>query len=258
VFSYLTESALLTHGLVSVSEELLLQRWPEGNETIVWVDQGRIVTGGMKSYIPFRRRAGDLIRIDCFGLKNALEEKKSGALTASGTMAVCAELGIPLAVSCGIGGIGDIRGEELCPDLPALEKIPVVLLATSFKDMLDIRGSVQYIRERGVPVYGIKEAVCTGYLFRGEETALDGVFSGDMKALSRGLLLNPIPEDKRIHENEYLEMGIAAGKQAEAEGRYYHPAANAAFDRLTNGRSSEIQLDSLIANVSLAEHLMKQ
>ena len=124
--------------------------------------------------------------------------------------------------------------------------------------MLDIRGSVQYLRERGVPVYGIKEAVCTGYLFRGEETALDGVFSGDMKALSRGLLLNPIPEDKRIHENEYLEMGIAAGKQAEAEGRYYHPAANAAFDRLTNGRSSEIQLDSLIANVSLAEHLMKQ
>lgn len=51
-------------------------------------------------------------------------EKQSGALTASGTMAVCVKMGIPVAITCGMGGIGDIKGEELCPDLPALQQIP--------------------------------------------------------------------------------------------------------------------------------------
>ena len=52
-----------------------------------------------------------------------------------------------------------------------------------------------------------------------------------------------------------LAEGIAAGKQAEAEGREYHPAANAAFDRLTDGYSSQIQFESICANALLAARL---
>lgn len=92
---YLVESALLTHGLKSVS-----------NETI------------------------------------KLVEKQSGALTASGTMAVCVKMGIPVAITCGMGGIGDIKGEELCPDLPALQQIPVVLISAGPKDMLDRKATI--------------------------------------------------------------------------------------------------------------------
>ena len=64
-------------------------------------------------------------------LMDQASEGISGALTASGTMAVCRERHIPLAVTCGMGGIGDIKGEELCPDLPALRDIPVALISTS-------------------------------------------------------------------------------------------------------------------------------
>ena len=134
--AFLTESALLAHGLVSIGEDALLESWPSGLENIAWVDGGEICIGGMERFLPFRRRAEGLLRIDWESLAAALAEGASGALTASGTMAVCHRMELPLAVSCGIGGIGDIRAESLCPDLPALQALPVTLLATAFKDVL--------------------------------------------------------------------------------------------------------------------------
>ncbi len=252
---FLIESALLTHGLPSISNAELAEAWPNGLKNIAWVDQGAARIGSMEEFLPFRARAGALIRIDCQSLPRARKEGLSGALTASGTMALCQELGIPLAVSCGIGGIGDIRAERLCPDLPALRDIPVILLATAFKDMLDIPASVAWLRGQGVRILGVGTDCCTGYLFAGAPVALDGSLQvASLPARGAGLLLlNPIPEGARIPESSYLQAGIQAGKEAEARGEYYHPAANAAFDRLTGGRSSRIQLTSIIANGQLAQ-----
>lgn len=253
---FLVETALLTHGLVSVSSDQLLDTWPEDDDLLVWIDRGQIVVGGMEDYVPFRRRAASLSRIDCFHLQEALQTGASGALTASGTMAVCAQEGIGCAVSCGIGGIGDIRGEELCPDLPALRDIPVILIATSPKDMLDIPATIAWLTESGVTVLGKGSDACTGYIFRSTDVPLSGMLSADA-ALSAGplLILNPIPREKRIDDLSYLQTAISEGKQAEAAGGYYHPAANAAFDRLTDGLSSQIQYESLLENVRLAEKL---
>jgi len=50
-------------------------------------------------------------------------------------------------------------------------------------------------------------------------------------------------------------MAIAAGKEAEAQGRYYHPAANNMIDLLSEGKSSLLQLDSIIANAKWAQLL---
>lgn len=253
---FLIESALLTHGLVSISQEELARRWPRELDAIAWVDGGKVVIGTIKEFLPFRARASELCRIDCDRLPAALAEGISGALTASGTMAVCRQRGVPLAVTCGMGGIGDIQGEELCPDLPALRDIPVALIATSPKDMLDIPGTLAWLIAEGVQVLGVGTDRCTGYIFSSADAPLSGAFAGDSLPGSRPLLLlNRIPEQRRISDLSLLSQGIAAGKQAEAEGRAYHPAANAAFDRLTGGLSSQIQLDSIIANGLLARRL---
>ena len=254
---FLVESALLTHGLVSVSQEELRSLWPSEIDCIAWVDQGRVVIGPIEQFLPFRQRAAELCRISWEDLPGALEKGVSGALTASGTMAVCQQMGLPLAVTCGMGGIGDIKGEELCPDLPALRDIPVALLSTSPKDMLDIPATIHWLTGAGVQVLGIGTDRCTGYIFSSADVPLSGAFTGSrLPADSRRLLLlNPIPEEERVQDLSLLAQGIAAGKQAEAEGRYYHPAANAAFDRLTGGLSSRLQLHSIIANARLAQAL---
>ncbi len=253
--SFLTESALLAHGLISISEDALMASWPSDFENIVWVDGGKICIGGMERFLPFRRRAEGLLRIDWERLPAVLAEGACGALTASGTMAVCHMMGLPLAVSCGIGGIGDIRAESLCPDLPALQALPVTLLATAFKDVLDIPASIAWLAEHGVTIYGVGERRCTGYLFQSADVPVDALFVGKLPQPPGGLILNPIPKQERIDNIGLLTDGIAAGKQAEADGHYYHPAANAAFDYATGGRSSKLQLESLVKNVLLADAL---
>ena len=253
----LCETALLTHGLYSVSQEELRAAWPFQDNFLVWVDSGRIVRGTMADYLPFRERNAEVCRIDCNTLDRALHGGVSGALTASGTMAVCEKLGVPLAVTCGMGGIGEIRGEELCPDLPALTRRRAALLATSPKDMLDIPGTINWLRDHGVHVAG---PACTGYVFHRPpvEVELSSSACKTADAVRRltadgGLLmLNPIPSAERVQRLSILAAAIAAGRQAEQSGRYYHPAANREIDQLTGGESSRMQLRSLIANLRLA------
>ena len=138
--AFLVESCLLTFGLVSVSEAALAESWRAAGldgAPLCWIKDGEITVGTMEEYLPFRasRPSGKFALDD---IDAALAGRLSGALTASGTMEVCRRLGVRCSVSGGIGGIGDVKGEELCPDLPALRDLPVALVCTSPKDMLDI------------------------------------------------------------------------------------------------------------------------
>ena len=83
---YLVESALLTHGLKSVSNETIKKEWQDPGKKITWIDHGEIRIGDIDEFLEFRSRAAAYPRIDCDLLEKALVEKQSGALTASGTM----------------------------------------------------------------------------------------------------------------------------------------------------------------------------
>ncbi len=250
---HLVETALLTHGLKSVTNEEIQRVWTDKTENIVWVSKGEIIIGSMEDYLDFRTEADKLIRIDCETLEHALKKGLSGALTASGTMAVCRKYGIPLAVTCGMGGIGDIKGEELCPDLPALAEIPTALVSAGPKDMLDRQGTITWLTEHGVTVLGAQRDYCTGYIFAGEKVRLQGVYEGGCKAPL--LIINEIPEEQRILNRRILKDAVLEGKKAEREGKYYHLAVNGRIDELTEGYSSKIQLKALLANIRLAKKL---
>lgn len=253
---FLVESALLTHGLKSLSNDDIRENWSDEKCNITWVSEGNIILGTMTEYLEFRKKADQVIRIDCYLLEKALRDKLSGALTASGTMEVCKKMGISLAVTCGMGGIGDIRGEELCPDLPALMNFPGGLITTGPKDMLDRKATVTWLTEHEVQVFGAKRDFCTGYIFKGDPVKLQGIYdNGKTRRKRPFLLVNEIPEEYRVADRKILEEAILQGKQAEKEGRYYHPEVNGKIDELTKGYSSMIQLKSLMENVRLAKEL---
>lgn len=250
---YLVESCLLTHGLRSVSDDEVRNAWKDLDSYFAWIENGEIKTGKMDEFICFRAKRVKL-RINCMNLDEKIKEKATGALTASGTMEVCHRLGIPATVTCGIGGIGNVPGEKLCPDLPALEHIPVTLIATSPKDMIDIPSTFDWLRKRGVTILGYQSEYCTGYVFESANEKLDGSFYG--KTIPQGgktLLLNPIPTEQRIKDIRILQEAVKEANDAVCRGEYFHPAANGAIDRLTDGKSSYIQLESIVQNAGLAE-----
>lgn len=250
---FIIESALLTHGLKSISCERLKQELDK-KWKIAWLDHGRTIVGNVDEFCEFRERAEGYGRVNYFNYDQAVCEERSGALTASGTMRVCEDRKIPLVVTCGIGGLVPDQSVEKCNDLRALMQSEVSMLATSFKDMFDFSYTIEQAEQSDVRVCTSDHWLPGGYMFLHQESSGTGL--PEVKNVTTHMLcLNPIPAEKRIQDYRILEEAVIYGKEQEKQGHYFHPAVNAKIDELTGGRSSEIQLESLIANVHLAEEL---
>lgn len=252
---YLVETALLTHGLNSISNEELYYTWEDKSNKLVWIEKGQIKIGTLEEYLKIRNNTYNIFRADSSNLDYAVEHKLNAALTASATMRVCQMLNIPFAVTGGMGGIGDIKGEKICPDLGEIIKSTTTLVATSPKDMLDINASIKYLLDSNVSVYGKNTDVCTGFMLKLDPVKITGIFNKSNFRVPC-LLLNEISKDDRFSDSSILENMIAKGKEAESKGGMYHPAANEALDRLTGGASSRLQLKSLLNNIAWAKALI--
>lgn len=248
----LAETALLTHGLTTISDEQLMQQFPRDFDGLVWLAHGEIQQGDIASYLKMRSRANELKRIDGHLLAEACQQGLSGALTASGTMAVAAKWGVPLVVTAGMGGIDLHNPNRMSHDLMALAAWPVSLIATAPKDMLDLSLTVNWLQEHGVTVVGNGVDFCDGYVFLRDKVQLSGRYSGTVPAQGRLLVLNPIPRELRFQDQELLRRAIAKGEEARQAGQLFHPAVNKCLDELTQGRSGELQLQSFIDNIKLA------
>ena len=252
---FLVETCLLCHGLCSVTDEEMYSAFSGIPAAFAWISGGKVTVGELEEFMKFRAE-----RVENRASVNKIEKFCAGgedaALTASGTMEICRRNGIPLAVTCGMGGIGDIPGDRISSDLPALTGIPVPLLATSPKDMLDIGATIRWLQDNGVKVLGYHTQYCTGYVFNSANEKLDGSFdeTADVLYPSR-LLLNPIAHDMRIKDLNILRRAINAAENAAGSGGQYHPAANAELDRLTDGRTSRLQMKAVAENAKLAAKL---
>lgn len=256
---YLVETALLGHGLISIENNEILSIWPKG-AMLAWVEKGKIRIGTIEEFLPAREESNSWKRLDGLTIKRELGKDINAFLTASATMVVAKEINCPIVITAGMGGIGDIKEEKLCYDLPALTELGITLIATSPKDMLNISATLDWLYDHGVEILGFNTDICNGYIAVDDSHKLSGKLnSKDMKNLEYGskLILNPIPEEKRIKDSSLLERAIESGKKAEKNKEDYHPAANACFDRLSSGLSSRIQLESLIQNIEVGKLIIK-
>lgn len=250
----LVETALLGQGLPSINNSQIARLWPVSSlAVLVWLEQGKIVTGGINDFLRVR---ADIKwrRVDGCRLNEAMREASSGYLTASAVMRVAVRTGAVIVVTAGMGGI---RGNVVSDDLECLSTLPVLLIATSPKDHVNIRETLQYLKRNRVKVIGNKTNICNGFLFSGENILLDGINKGkNLPELSTGkkgcLLLNPLPSEFRMSDYRLLEQAVEEGEMALRRHQEYHPAVNAALDRFTNGRSSLLQLQALVANIKVA------
>jgi pseudouridine-5'-phosphate glycosidase len=251
---YLAESALLTHGLRSISEEELIRMWPQDSASIAWMEDGRLRVGGIEDFCRFRKKAQDFDRVNYQNYEYYASNGKSGALTASGTMKACEGLGIALAVTCGMGGLMEGQEPKECHDLQALANSPVSLLAVSPKDMFDLGRTIKAMEEAGITILGYHSDVCDGYLFEGEKVKISGCWREEAPSKNT-LFLRSIQTEERIADKEILSQAFQYGQEQKIQGRAFHPAVNAKIDELTEGYSSRIQLRALIENIAWAEEL---
>ena len=66
---YLVESALLTHGLKSIDNEILIENWPQNHKQIVWIECGEIVISGIEEFCRFRNHSSEFGRVTYYTLE---------------------------------------------------------------------------------------------------------------------------------------------------------------------------------------------
>ncbi len=249
---YLIETALITHGLSSISDQQIRELWYLPESKFVWLEEGKVITGTLQEYLPFRKKATRSLRFDAKHLPSAEKQKLTGALTASATMVICSRFGIPIAVTCGMGGIGPYPSSQVGADLLALSELPVILIASAPKDVFDLSATIGWLKEAGVKVVGSYDSYCDGFLSKKEPVQLDGKLA-EVSLEPQLLILNRLPDHERVVRSEQLAEAMDYGRQAQQRGESYHPAVNNKLDELTTGMTSRIQLRALLANTSLAE-----
>jgi pseudouridine-5'-phosphate glycosidase len=257
---YIVETALLGQGLVSITNDQIKDVWP-ADAMVTWLEHGEIIIGSIAAFLASKERISGWQRLDGLSIFDGIREKADAFLTASAAMTAAREIGCPVAVTAGMGGIGDIKKERLCYDLPALAKSGITLVATSPKDMLDLPATIAWLHQNGVKTWGINTEYCDGYVFIRQKVKLSAVLNhDDLSSLTPGnnLILNPIAYQNRIKDLNLLGEAIKAGKHAEDNGEHYHPAANKCLDELSSGLSSQIQLNSLVANINIARKITEQ
>jgi len=239
----LTETCLIGHGIPSVSNDELIERWPSSVPLGMILD-GKIELLSMEEFVPFRCQ--ELPRYNYFMVDN-IPAGTYAFLTASGAMKAAELLGFSWVVSGGLGGIRpEARTDTVCPDLYALGNSSVKLLAIAFKDMVDYEATFAQLRVQKSPYRFLKSFV-PGYIFKLEsDLSLEMSSEEDCEG---GLYLREIPVEKRIQDLELLSRGIAYGNEAVRAGKPFHPEVNGFFDRETDGYSSQIQFDTLLSNV---------
>jgi hypothetical protein len=247
---FLVETALLGHGLPSIRENALQNEPSLCKAPLVWLEKGKPVTGVLDDFLPLRRYANTLPRISRRGLDQARKDGLTGFLTASAAMQICAEENIRLAVTAGMGGIGPLPAATVGDDLMALAALPVCLIASAPKDVFDHPATFAWLRAAGVAVRGKVHPFSDGFLCRSRTIALDG--TGRTPAIPPLLLLNPLLQSERCISAAQLSTAMEEGTRAQKAGGEYHPAVNAALDRLSGTLSSRLQLSALCKNIALA------
>lgn len=256
----LVETALLGHGLPSLTNEQIAAEWPNLDHIkLVWLEKGQVRKGGIEEFLLNRQAIKQWKRSDGNHIKAMMKAGENAFLTVSALLALTHDdPGRSLIVTAGLGGV---RENRISADLLAVREGQSIVFATAFKDVLDYQQTFDYIKENGIHVLGWQESYSDGFLFKlAEKYSLrsidEGMLAAELRQFGHAIVLNSIPYEQRLKNIEILKQARQTGLEAEKRGEQFHPAVNKALDRATAGKSSELQLKALLDNLSAAEKLL--
>ncbi len=187
---------------------------------------------------------------------------QDGATTVAATATIASWAGIAVFATGGIGGVHRDPPYDVSNDLPTLASVPVAVVCSGAKSILDLRATLEWLETAGVPVvgYGTQEfpafysrqsglPVDTTVTSPGEAAAI--IHAGRRLGLPGGTLITvPVPAPVELSARQ-LETAISAAL-AEAQARDIEGSASTPF--LLRWIARQTDGASLKANVALLEN----
>ncbi|KID31243.1 putative enzyme involved in pigment biosynthesis [Prauserella sp. Am3] len=272
------ESTILSHGLppgrnLRVGERLedTVRAAGAVPATIAVLD-GRALVGLTRPQLDRVCAAdADLDKLSARDLGPALAGGTSGATTVASTSVLAHAAGIGVFATGGIGGVhlpapGETATWDVSADLGVLGRVPVLVVCSGMKSILDIPATLEVLETGSVPVlgYGVDEFPAF-YLrssglpvpHRVDDPEQVAAVVAAHRALSPSgvLLANPVPEtaemDRDLHDR-LLAEGLEKVARAGTTGADVTPVLLEHFHTASNGVSLDANEELVVANAALA------
>jgi pseudouridylate synthase len=217
--------------------------------------------------------AENILKVSARDLAIAAAKGRHGATTVAATAHLAALAGIAFFTT---GGLGSVHWEareswDVSADLATLARVPVAVVCSGVKSILDVSATLEHLKTLGVPVVGFRTDRFPGFYLTDSGSTLDWAVE-DEKEVARvirtlpnlgfersGLVVaNPIPEEEQLDPELHDSTLRAAFKELErrgVRGKEVTPFLLDYFRRETKGESLEINKRIILRNVRLAARI---
>lgn len=271
------ESALVTHGFSAPANLNIAQRMEaavreEGAlaATIAVLDgQPHIGLSGRElAWLASPNRA--FRKISLRDLPIAAAERSSGGTTVAATMHLAQRAGIQVLATGGIGGVHRDHPEDISSDLTALGSIPITVVCSGAKAILDLPRTLEVLETKGVPVVGYGTQDLPAFYSRRSGLKVDvGVETPEEVArlawmrlqlgLSTAILVcAPVPREKALPVQEAesaIAQALAEADRAGVGGKDLTPFLLARVVQLTHGKAQRANEALLVNNARVAARI---
>jgi pseudouridine-5'-phosphate glycosidase len=271
------ESALITHGLPRpVNLDLVLQmdakiKSLDVEPAVVAFLQGQACLGLTLQELELLALASDVYKISRRDIGLARAKCFSGGTTVAATMRIAHASGLRVFATGGIGGVHRGDTGDISADLPDLAKVPIAVICSGAKAILDLPRTLELLETLAVPAIGWQIDEFPAFFSRSSGLPLDvradsaaevaEILHAHWETGGKGVLICiPCPQEAAMDRKTFE----SALKQAENEmhesdihGKDITPFLLKRISELTNGESLHANLALLLQNASIAAQISK-
>ncbi len=156
------ESTVITHGLpqptnyevaLAMENEVIKEN---ATPATICIINGIIHVGIANTELKTLSQTTNSIKVSRKDIAYAVSYGLNGGTTVSGTMTIAHAAGIKVFATGGIGGVHRGNTFDISADLPTLARIPMIVVCSGAKAILDIPATRENLETNGVPILGYK------------------------------------------------------------------------------------------------------
>jgi pseudouridine-5'-phosphate glycosidase len=262
------ESTVIAHGLpypTNLDTARRMEAIVRENQAVpatIAVLQGQLRVGLSADELEHLARDPGIRKASRRDLPILVAEKGDGATTVAATATIAAWAGLEVFATGGIGGVHRDPPFDISNDLPTLAQVPVTVVCSGAKSILNLRATLEWLETAGVPIVGYGTDEFPAFYSRSSGHKVDIradtpdqvaslVHAQRRLGLDGGLLVTvPVPAPAAL-SNEYLEASITTALQM-AQKKGITGSATTPF--LLDWIVGQTEGASLKANVALLEN----
>jgi pseudouridine-5'-phosphate glycosidase len=267
------ESTVITHGLprpenFKVASAMENEVLSEGAvPATICLLKGNIHIGVSKAELADLAENKNSKKISQKDIAFCISNKLSGGTTVAGTMTIAHTLGIKVFATGGIGGVHRGNSFDISADIPTLAQIPMIVVCSGAKSILDLPATRERLETFGIPVLGYKTMKFPAFYSSSSGLYVDQKVENEHEiisiarnhwnfGLSSALLVTvPPPKDLAIPAKEIslqIEAALADAAKENIHGPKVTPFLLEKVSKHTKGKSKRVNIALLKNNARIA------